>query len=170
MTAPRKKSAAKHRGGRPRKFAEPSRPITVTLPDRTLDLLQAVDADRAKAITKLADTAVHGEASDRAVVRLVEIERGMAVILVAPSKRLREIPWLRLAEIAPLQYLLSIPSGTPPERLELALIDLLDNLGEDEDYERQLLDELRRHIGNLRRERRMFQSEIILVSMRTPDA
>lgn len=171
MKAARKRSApAKSRGGRPRKFAEPSRPITVTLPDRALQLLQAVNEDRAKAITKVIDAAVYGEALDRAVVRLVEIEPGIAVIVVGPSKRLRDIPWLRLAEIAPAQYLLSIPSGTPPERLELAIIDLLDALGDDEDYERLLLDELRRHIGNLRRERRMSQSEIILVSMRPPGA
>lgn len=162
------RAPAKNRGGRPRKFAEPSRPITVTLPDRTLQLLQAVDEDRAKAITKVADAAVYEEALGRAVVRLVEIEPGIAVIVVGPSKRLRDIPWLRLAEIAPAQYLLSIPSGTPPERLELALVDLLDTLGDDEDYEGLLLNELRRHIGNLRRERRMFQSEIILVSMRPP--
>jgi hypothetical protein len=158
-------SPAKNPGGRPRKFAEPSRPITVTLPDRTLKLLQAVDEDRALAITKVTDAAVCGDAMDGAVVRLVEIEPGTAIIVVGPSKRLRDIPWLSLAEITPAQYLLSIPSGTPPERLELALIDLIDTLGDDEEHERRLLDELRRQIGNLRRERRMSKSEIILVSM-----
>ena len=158
-------SPAANRGGRPRKFAEPSRPVTVTLPDRTLRILKAVDEDRGKAITKIADGAAYEVDSDQAVLRLVEIEPGIGVLIVGPSKRLREIPWLRLAEIAPARYLLSMPSGTPPERLELALIDLLDTLDEGEDYERRLLNELRRHIGNLRRERRMFQSEIILVRM-----
>ena len=152
------------RGGRPKKFAEPSRPITVTLPDRTLKLLEAVDEDRAKAITKIIDGSIYEAEFDRAV-RLAEIQPGIGVLIVGPSKRLREIPWLRLAEIAPARFLLAIPSGTPPERLELALIDLLDNLAEDEDHERMLLNELRRHIGNLRREQRMFQSEIILVRM-----
>jgi archaellum component FlaC len=42
---------------------------------------------------------------------------------------------------------------------------LIDTLGDDEEHERRLLDELRRQIGNLRRERRMSKSEIILVSM-----
>ena len=156
----------KNAGGRPRKFAEPSRPITVTLPERTLQLLQAVDEDRARAITKVTDAVLYGETADRAQVRLVEIEPGVAVIIVGPSKRLRDIPWLSLAEIAPAQFLLSIPSGTPPERLELALIDLLDALGDDESHERSLLDELRRQIAHLRRERRMSTSEIILVSTR----
>lgn len=102
-------------------------------------------------------------------MRLVEIQPGIGVIIVGPSKRLRDIPWLRLAEIAPARYLLAIPTGTPPERLELALIDLLDNLDESEDYERTLLNGLRKHIGNLRREDRMFQSEIILVRMQPAD-
>ena len=50
-----KSSVEKNRGGRPAKFAEPSRPITVTLPERVLNLLAAVDPDRAKAITRLVD-------------------------------------------------------------------------------------------------------------------
>ena len=45
-------SAKKNRTGRPAKFAEPSRPVTVTLPERILDLLAAVDSDRAQAIVK----------------------------------------------------------------------------------------------------------------------
>ena len=156
----------KNPGGRPRKFAEPSRPITVTLPERTLDLLRAVHEDRAKAITKVTDVTLHGEAAARPLVRLVEIEPGTAVLIVGPSRRLREIPWLSLAEIAPAQHLLAIPSGTPPERLELALVDLIDSLAGDEDYERRLLEELRRQIARLRREQRMSTSEIILVDTR----
>lgn len=151
-------------GGRPRKFAEPSRPITVTLPERTLDLLKAVHEDRARAITKVTDAALHGEAADRPLVRLVEIEPGTAVLIVGPSRRLREIPWLSLAEIAPAQHLLAVASGTPPERLELTLIDLIDSLASDEGHERALLEELRRQIARLRRERRMSTSEIILVN------
>ena len=46
-----KSRVEKHPGGRPAKFAEPSRPVTVTLPERVLQLLAAVDADRAKAIS-----------------------------------------------------------------------------------------------------------------------
>ena len=42
-----KSRVEKHPGGRPAKFAEPSRPVTVTLPERVLQLLAAVDADLA---------------------------------------------------------------------------------------------------------------------------
>lgn len=161
---------ARNPGGRPRKFAEPSRPITVTLPERTLQLLQAVHEDRAKAITKVTDAALHGDAGDRELVRLVDIEPGLAVIVVGPSKRLRDIPWLSLAEIAPAQYLLAIPSGTPPERLELALVDLIDALDAEEDHERHLLTALRQQIAHLRRERRISTSEILFVSTRPAES
>jgi hypothetical protein len=46
------------RGGRPRKFAEPTRPVTVTIPDRTLKQLVHIDKDRAKAIAKAVNMAV----------------------------------------------------------------------------------------------------------------
>ena len=38
------------RGGRPAKFDEPSRPVTITLPDRILDRIKEIDDDRAKGI------------------------------------------------------------------------------------------------------------------------
>ena len=39
-------------GGRPAKFDEPSRPVTMTLPDRILDRLAEIGDDRAKAVVK----------------------------------------------------------------------------------------------------------------------
>jgi len=41
--------------GRPRKFQEASRPVTVTLPQRTLELLSTFDEDRGRAIVKVTD-------------------------------------------------------------------------------------------------------------------
>ena len=49
---------------------------------------------------------------------------GVGIILVGVSRCLRQIPWLRLVEVAPARFLLSIPSGTPVELLEIALDDL----------------------------------------------
>ena len=51
-------STSKSAGGRPPKFDEPRRPVTVTLPKRTLSALAALDADRARAIVKLVDAAL----------------------------------------------------------------------------------------------------------------
>ena len=43
----------KNGGGRPPKFDEPSRPITLTLPESTLEGLRQIDADRGQAVVKL---------------------------------------------------------------------------------------------------------------------
>ena len=154
----------KFSGGRPRKFAEPSGPITITLPERTLRLLAAVDQDRAVAIVKAVDAVAHDgkEADER--VKLVQVEPGTSVIVVGPSSRLREIPFLKLVEIAPSRHLLAIPTGTPTETLEIAIMDQIDNLTDGEDYERALLNELRNEIRVLRHANRMSKHEIILVS------
>lgn len=44
-----------------------------------------------------------------------------------PSKALRQIRCLKLIEIAQARYLLTIPSGTPIEALEVAQRDLFSN-------------------------------------------
>ena len=159
---------ARHsRGGRPRKFTEASRPITVTLPDRTLKLLESVDSDRARAIAKAADAATAAPKERHGPVSMVKIDASTAIIVVGPSRCLRTISWLRLVEIAPARYLLSIPTGTPPERLELAIMDLLSGLSENDTYERDLLEALRRQFAHLRTTRTMAKSEIILVDARS---
>ena len=152
-------------GGRPRKFSEASRPVTVTLPERTLKLLESVNADRALAIAKAADAATVAPASNDKPVSLVKIDASTAIILVGPSKCLRTISWLRLVEIAPARYLLSIPTGTPPERLELAIMDLLSDLAADDTYERELLEILLAQFAHLRTNRSMTKSDIILVDV-----
>ena len=160
-----KQSARASCGGRPRKFSEASRPVTVTLPERTLKLLESIDADRALAIVKSADTATVTPDSKHTPVSLVKIDANTAIIVVGPSRCLRAIPWLRLVEIAPARYLLSIPTGTPPERLELAIMDQLSGLSEGNAYEHNLLETLRRQFAHLRTKRSMTKSEIILVDV-----
>lgn len=87
-------------------------------------------------------------------VKLVEIEPGMAIIVVGPNTSLQKIPWLKLVEIAPAHYLLSTPIGTSHETLEVAILDLIENLGDENEYERRLLEELRRRLSHLRREKK----------------
>ena len=48
------------RGGRPAKFDEPSRPVTITLPDRILERLEEIDGDRAKAVVKAVEAVLAG--------------------------------------------------------------------------------------------------------------
>ena len=42
------------RRGRPRKFTLPSRPVTLTLPERVIDALGALDRDLSRAVVRLA--------------------------------------------------------------------------------------------------------------------
>ena len=53
-------------GGRPAKFDEPSRPVTMTLPDRILDRLAEIGDDRAKAVVKAVE--VLGDGADAAAL------------------------------------------------------------------------------------------------------
>lgn len=153
----------KHPGGRPRKFNEASRPVTVTLPERTLQLLASVSPDRARAIAKLADAVPGGSESPQKPVELMDVAPGKSAILVAYSAHLARLPWLRLVEIAPARHLISLAPGTPVEKLELAIGDLLDTIPEREKVERGLLEELRRSIREPRRDRKIVKEEILFV-------
>jgi hypothetical protein len=150
--------------GRPPKFEEASRPITVTLPERTLQQLAVISTDRAKAIVKVTEVALGFKSGKKPLVDVVEAYPGQAMIIVGPSKRLREIDFLNLVEIAPARFLLSIPAGTGIESLELAIVDLLEHVSRDEEaYEHELLTELHKIMGHRRRQQDVSKAEILLI-------
>jgi hypothetical protein len=153
----------KHRGGRPAKFAEPSRPVTVTLPERVLQLLTAVDSDRAKAITQLAETVLNRNGTPLKPVATVRIAEGRAIILVNHSEYLKRIPWLRLIEVAPARHLISIRSGTSIESMEVAVQDLLDDLSKGQSPDRQILETLIQIIRTSRRTKTTMKEEILFI-------
>jgi hypothetical protein len=152
--------------GRPPKFEEARRPITVTLPERTLQQLAALSKDRAKAIVKATTLAIGFESGERPLVDIVEVRPGESVIIVGPSRRLLEISWLRMVEIAPARHLLVIPTGTAIEQLEVAVDDLFDRLLSDEKYEHELLSELYRVLQQRRRQQEVSKAEILLLNTR----
>jgi hypothetical protein len=149
--------------GRPPKFREPRRPITVTLPESTLALLAAIDQDRARAIVKATNTAIPDKKTGRTPVELVEIMPGIGIIVVGPSRYLQKIKWLRLIELAPARFLLTIPTGTAVDSLELAVLDLLQNLKPNEEWERSVLEALRDLLHDLRRAERFIKAELLFV-------
>ena len=90
------------RGGRPAKFDEPSRPVTVTLPDRILDRLKEIDADRALAIVKAVEAVLgHAPPTRTEVVRELRFDKNETLLTIADNSLLRSIPWLTMVEIAP---------------------------------------------------------------------
>jgi len=151
------------KSGRPPKFAGPRRPVTVTLPESTLAQLEAIDCDRARAIVKLAEAMMLDAGGGQKLVEVIEVTPGVGMILIAPSLYLRRIPWLRLVEIATARFLLSVPSGTPVDSLELALTDLFDKVPRSETRERSVIQDLRRLIRDLRLGKMMAKAEMLFV-------
>ena len=151
--------------GRPPKFKEPSSPITVTLPHRILRRLEELDLDRAKAIVKCVEAMTESALSESKKVEIVKVSDDAGLIITGPCRSLATIPWIRLVEIAPARYLLSIPSGGEVAALELAIIDLLEHLPKDNDYEKSLLTELRQRLSHHRRQGEVFKGEILFVGM-----
>jgi hypothetical protein len=165
MKSSRARSGARNMGGRPPKFREPRRPVTVTLPERTLRLLAAVDKDRARAVVKVTDAALAPtDRAEKKLLEVVEVMPGVGIILVGASRCLRQIPWLGLVEVAPARFLLSIPSGTPVESLEIALDDLLrEAVSPADGRERAMLEQLHALMRTLRRGRSVSKAEMLFV-------
>jgi hypothetical protein len=147
--------------GRPPKFQEPRRPITVTLPETTLARLAACDPDRAKAIVKVTNAAL--SPTGRKPIELVEVMPGLSIIIVGPSRYLQKIRWLRLIEVAPSRFLLTIPTGTVVDSLELAVVDMVQNLKPSEEWEKSLLEALRDLMRHVRLAGKVSKAEILFV-------
>jgi len=151
-------------GGRPPKFREPRRPVTMTLPVRILDRLAEIDLDRARAVVKVTEAALGGKKDGFKSVDLVQMASGKSLLVVGSSFLLRRIPWLKLIEIAPARYLLTIPSGTPIEALEVALRDLAhDPEPSKNQSETQVIEDLLHLIGLHRRSLRLSKAELLIV-------
>ncbi len=154
-------------GGRPPKFQEPSRPVTVTLPESTLHLLSSIHEDRGMAIVKLAKMATQNR-SDKSLVEVVKINKKNGLIITGHSRVLERIPFLHLVEVATGRYLLAVDPGHDFRSLELALHDLLDNVTPLEAPERQMIIDLRKQVSQLRQTGRARQAEILIVDVSAP--
>ncbi len=152
-------------GGRPPKFPEPRYPVTMTLPERILDQLAEIDSDRTRAVVKVTEAVMRSGQGSFKPVELIEMAPGKSLIVVGPSKSLRSIPWLRLIEITPARFILSIPSGTSIEALEVALRDLVSHPESlKKEREHTVLHELLELIGHQRRAQRLSKAEILIIN------
>ncbi len=160
--------AQRNAGGRPPKYQEPSRPITVTLPESTLRQLSAIDEDRGMAIVKLASRAMEPQ-REPSRVEVVKVNRKSGLLVMSHSRVLEKIPFLRLVEVGTGRFLLAVESGQDFRSLELALHDLLEGpatLGSDD---LQLITDLLQQVSHLRKAGRMSLAEILLVDMTADD-
>lgn len=153
----------KRSGGRPPKFAEPSRPITLTLPESTLRELQYIDPDRGHAIVKLTRRALQGDGAAKSHVQISKISADIGLVVIGPSQALRQIPFLHLVEVAPARYLLALDSDHDFKSLELAINDVLDDVPQGENRERELIVQLLQHIKGLRKSGGTSTAKILFV-------
>ncbi len=152
-------------GGRPPKFREPRRPVTMTLPERILERLAEIDPDRSCAVVKATEAVVGTGRGHIQPLELIEMAPGKSLIVVGPSQALRKIPCLKLIEITPARYLLTIPSGMSIESLEVTLRDLILNPElREKEHEYGILHELLNLIGHQRRAQRLSKEEILIIN------
>ncbi len=154
-------------GGRPPKFAEPSRPVTLTLPESTLADLQQINLDRSHAIVELTKKMLRSKGAENPLVEIVEMAKKTGLVIVGPSKALRKIPFLRLVEVAPTRFLLAVEQGFNFHSLEIAILDALED-AQDEKRECELLTQLLQHIKGLRKSERVRRAEILFVNLERP--
>ncbi len=133
------------------------------LPERVLRLLAAVDADRAKAVVKLAETMLGAKGRPLPVAK-VAIGAGRAILLVNHCAGLARLPWLRQVEVAPGRHLLSIRSGTTIESIELGLRDVLDELPAASATDREIIEKLLGIVRSSRRANGALKEEILFVA------
>jgi hypothetical protein len=158
-------SDKKSGGGRPPKFSEPSRPVTVTLPESTLDKLRQIDPDRAQAIVRLTESTSVKRRPVSPPVEVVEMAAKTGLIVVGPSTALRKIPFLHLVEVAPSRFLIALESGNDFRTLELAIHDVLEDVPEADTGERELIEQLLDSVRKLRKADRVSMAEILLVNL-----
>lgn len=116
MTRPRR--------GRPRKFASPSRAVTLTLPEHIIAALEAVDRDISRAVVRVAQPRVGTRRLPAA--ELAAFGRH-AVIVVKPTRTLEQRTGVTLVPLSDGRALISFDDSMTTARLELLIEDALDN-------------------------------------------
>jgi hypothetical protein len=112
------------RRGRPRKFTEPSRAVTLTLPEDTLEALAAIDPDLSRAVVRLTQSELAKQPHKPA--ELVTYGR-RAVIAVNPTRTLKERMGVDLVPLPDGRALISFDRATTIAALELLIADALDD-------------------------------------------
>ncbi len=114
------------RRGRPRKFVEPSRAITLTLPESVIQALSAVDHDLSRAVVRV--TQPEMAKRPHLPAELAMFGRH-AVIVVNPTRTLEQRTGVLLVPLSDGRALISFDESMTAARLELKIQDELDAHG-----------------------------------------
>jgi hypothetical protein len=111
------------RRGRPRKFAVPSRAVTLTLPEDVIAALGDVDADISRAVVRVMQPARARQPHPQAEL---ETFGRRAVIVVNPTPSLERQPGVALVPLPDGRALISFDQPSTVADLELFISDELD--------------------------------------------
>lgn len=117
-------AAVAPRRGRPRKFARPSRAVTLTLPDEVIEALASVDADLSRAVVRVTQPEMAKRAHPPA--ELTTFGR-RSVIVVNPSRTLERRTGVVLVPLSDGRALISFDEPMSIAKLELSLQDAIDD-------------------------------------------
>lgn len=153
------------RRGRPRKFAQPSRAVTVTLPDAVIRTLETIDRDLSRAIVRIAQPKV---ASRRCPPAELVMFGRRAVIVVNSTKTLEQRTGVVLIPLSDSRSLISFDESMTPARLELMVQDALDE-HELPEEDRQVFESIRDMLKEARRSAsvNLRQQHIMLLELGT---
>ena len=113
--------------GRPRKFATPSRHVTLTLPEHVIEALGRIDADLSRAVVRVAGTAaIPADAPSHTPAELARFGR-RAVIVVDPSRTLERRADVDLVPLPDGRALISFDRARTTADLELTIADALED-------------------------------------------
>lgn len=117
--------ALRRRRGRPRKFAAPSRAVTLTLPESVLDALGNIHPDVSRAVVQLVNRRT-GQHNGRPPADLAVFDRS-AVITVRPTALLKRRMGIDLVPLPDGRALISFEQGKTVADVELTIYDALAN-------------------------------------------
>lgn len=111
-----------NRRGRPRKFSRPAKAVTLTLPEDVIATLKTIDVDISRAIVRTIEPMMPTASRPSAEVNWVG---NRAVILVAPSRALRDRTGVDLLPLSDGRALMALDEHLSVPQLELRLLDAL---------------------------------------------
>lgn len=112
------------RRGRPRKFAGPSKAVTLTLPVQVIDALNALDADLSRAVVRVVQPELRKR--PRPAAELAFFGK-RAVIVIKPTRSLETRTGVDLVPLPDGRALISFDHATSLAGLELRIEDALDD-------------------------------------------
>jgi len=127
--------------------------------------VDGIGPDRARALARAVDYMQGTSPADDALVSVIGVAKGIGVLVVAPSVALRKIKRLRLVEVAPARYLLTLLDGLSPAELEIAVADALAEGLLGDEREHRLFTQLYQHLRRLRQFAQISRAEMLFVAL-----